>query len=74
MADNLEYNNFQLDGIEVDKESFDMNNLALSNVTKYLATYNNPREWILDEKEAKAAQILSDVRPEKSSKLGCLLY
>lgn len=74
MAENLEYNNLQLDGVEVDKESFDMNKLALSNVTKYLAKYKNPREWILDEKEAKAARILSDVRPEKSSKVGSLAY
>lgn len=76
MAENYtEQTNLQLDkGVEVDKESLDMNNLALSNVTKYLATYNNPHEWILDEKEARIAQVLSDVRPEKSSKLGSLLY
>ena len=74
MAENLEYNNLQLNGVEVDKESFDMSNLALSNVTKYLATYNNPRQWILDEKEARIAQVLSDVRPDKSSKLGSLAY
>jgi hypothetical protein len=76
MAENYtEQTNLQLDkGVEVDKESLEMNNLALSNVTKYLATYNNPREWILDEKEAKAARILSDVRPDKSSKIGSLAY
>lgn len=74
MAENLEYNNLQLNSVEVDKESFDMSNLALSNVTKYLATYNNPRQWILDEKEARIAQTLSDVRPDKSSKLGSLAY
>lgn len=76
MAENYtEQTNLQLDkSVEIDKESLDMNNLALSNVTKYLATYNNPHEWVLDEKEARVAQVLSDVRPEKSSKLGSLLY
>lgn len=76
MAENYtEQTNLQLDkSVEIDKESLDMNNLALSNVTKYLATYNNPHEWILDEKEAKIAQVLSDVRPDKSSKLGSLVY
>lgn len=59
---------------EIEQESLDMNNMALSNVTKYLATYKNPKEWILDEKEAKAARVLKSVAPEKSSKVGSLPY
>lgn len=59
---------------EIEQESLDMNNMALSNVTKYLATYKNPKEWILDEKEAKAARVLKSVAPEKSSKVGSLAY
>ena len=59
---------------EIEQESLDMNNLALSNATKYLATYKNPKEWILDEKEAKAARVFKSVAPEKSSKIGSLAY
>lgn len=59
---------------EIEQESLDMNNLALSNATKYLATYKNPKEWILDEKEAKAARVFKSVAPEKSSKVGSLAY
>ena len=59
---------------EIEQESLDMNKLALSNATKYLATYKNPKEWILDEKEAKAARVFKSVAPEKSSKVGSLAY
>ena len=60
--------------IQIDKDSLEMNDLALSNATKYLATYNNPKDWVLDEKEAKMAQVLHSVEPEKSSILGTGAY
>lgn len=60
--------------VEVDKDTLDMTNLALDNVTKFLATYKNPKDWVLDEKEARLARMLKSAEPEKSSAVGSLGY
>lgn len=60
--------------VEVDKDTLDMTNLALDNVTKFLATYKKPKDWVLDEKEARLARMLKSAEPEKSSAVGSLGY
>lgn len=61
--------------VDADQELLDMDNLSLSSPTKYLATYSNPKDWILDESEAKSAQLLrAGMYPEQSSEVGSLAY
>lgn len=61
--------------VDADQELLDMDNLSLSSPTKYLATYSNPKDWILDENEAKSAQLLrAGMYPEQSSEVGSLAY
>lgn len=61
--------------IEVDPETANMENLAISNHAKYLTTYNTPKDWVLDEKEARLAQIQQNAwTPEQASRVGSLKY
>ena len=61
--------------VDVEQEAFKMDDLSLSNPVKYLATYNSPHEWILDQREAEAMQKLRDTAvPEQTSKVGSIAY
>lgn len=61
--------------VDAEQDVLAMDNLSLSNPVKYLATYNSPHEWILDQREAEAAQWLRDTAiPEQTSKVGTIAY
>lgn len=61
--------------VDVEQQAFDMDELSVSNPVKYLATYNSPHEWILDQREAETAQMIRDTAmPEQASKVGALAY
>ena len=65
----------QQNDIEVDQETANMENLAVTSPAKYMSTYNKPRDWVLDEKEARLAQIQRNAwTPDEASRAGALKY
>ena len=75
ISSEIQFNAGANNDVTADKEILDMDKLSLTNPTKYLATYKNPHDWILDEREAEAMQILRKVaEPEQASKVGTLAY
>lgn len=75
ISSEIQFNAGANNDVTADKEILDMDKLSLTNPTKYLATYKNPHDWILDEREAEAMQILTKVaEPEQASKVGTLAY
>lgn len=71
-----ETSSLKLEGVEIsaDNELLDMEKLALTDATQYLAKYSNPRDWVLDEKEASAARVMFSTDRPKSTVLGTLAY
>lgn len=63
------------DNVSVNADILDMDRLSISSPAKYIATYNKPRDWVLDQDEARVLQVLRDVAtPEKASKVGSVAY
>lgn len=75
ISSDIKLNSGTNNDIVEDNEIINMDNLSLSNPTKYLATYKTPHEWILDQREVEAMQVLRDtMMPEQTSKVGTIAY